>query len=93
LEGYRRLTPNLRSPTEKALSMQDLERIGSNFSRWEHKEFCLFNILPALAVAATQPRPIWIRLQQQLQKFDRWLLNTIPVLGRYCWETVIVLQR
>jgi len=30
--------------------------------------------------------------QQRLQRLDRALLNAVPWVGRYCWETVIVLE-
>ncbi len=31
--------------------------------------------------------------QQRLQRLDRALLDAVPTVGRYCWETVIVLER
>lgn len=37
LEGYRRLTPHLRSPTEKALSMADINWMGSCFRSHRHR--------------------------------------------------------
>jgi ubiquinone/menaquinone biosynthesis C-methylase UbiE len=93
LEGYRRLTPNLRSPSEKALSFNDLSRIGGHFTRWEHHEFCLFSVLPALLEAATKPSPIWRIPQTWLQKLERRLADMLPAIGRYYWETVIILDR
>ena len=93
LEGYRRLTPRLRSPTERALSMNDLRAIGSHFRRWEHQEFCLLAVLPALMEALTSKRPALTKLQLWLQKVDRKLVDRIPFIGRYYWETVIILER
>lgn len=93
LEGYRRLTPQLRSPKEKALSMDDLDRLGNYFSDWEHREFCLFSVLPALAASLAGQSSGFGRVRRQLEKIDRWLLTHASVLGRYCWETVIILYR
>ena len=93
LEGYRRLTPHLRSPTEKALSMADLQRIGSHFQKWEHKEFCLLSVLPALVGALSRHTPWLTRLRLWLERVDRRLIGRWPAIGRYCWETVIVLER
>ena len=93
LEGYRRLTPHLRSPTERALSMQQLAWMGSHFSAWSHREFILFSILPVLAATASGRRGALAGWQQRLQRVDRALLNALPALGRYCWETVVALQR
>jgi ubiquinone/menaquinone biosynthesis C-methylase UbiE len=93
LETYRRLTPHLRSPTERALSMHDLERIGAHFKRWTHKEFCLLAVLPALLEAATSKRSALTDLRLWLHRLDRKLIDTMPFVGRYCWETVITLER
>lgn len=93
LEGYRRLTPHLRSPTERALSMNDLQLIGDHFSRWSHKDFCLLAVLPTLVEALTSKRPILTRFRSWLRKVDRKLVDAIPFIGRYCWETVIMLER
>jgi len=32
-------------------------------------------------------------VQQAMQRADRALLEAVPSVGRYCWETVIVLAR
>lgn len=93
LEGYRRLTPHLRSPTERALSMGDIAAMGSHFRSYRHQEFILFSILPVLAAALIRKRGApdgWLR---PLQQFDRRLLSAVPALGRYCWETVIIFER
>lgn len=93
LEGYRRLTPHLRSPTERALSMADIAWIGSHFRSYQHREFILFSILPVLLGAVTGQRESLHRWKDRLQNLDRVLMEKIPFVGRYCWETVIVLER
>jgi len=93
LEGYRRLTPHLRSPSEQALAMSDLRRFGDHFTGWEHREYCLFSILPALMEAVTKPNPLWRIPRRWLQRLDRRLAYTFPAIGRYYWETVIILER
>lgn len=93
LEGYRRLTPHLRSPTERALSMRQIAWMGSCFRSYRHQEFILLSILPVLAVALARKRGAldgWLR---RLQAVDRTLLAAVPALGRFYWETVIVLER
>ena len=93
LEGYRRLTPHLRSPTERALSMRDVAWMGSHFRGYSHREFILFSILPVLAAALTGQKGAFDGWQQRLQRLDRALVDAAPWVGRYCWETVIVLAR
>jgi ubiquinone/menaquinone biosynthesis C-methylase UbiE len=93
LEDYRRLTPHLRSPTERALSMAQLAWIGGHFSAWSHREFILLSILPVLASVLTRRPGALAGWQQRLQHLDRALVDAVPWLDRYCWETVIVLER
>jgi len=93
LQGYRRLTPHLRSPTERALSMRDLHRIGTHFSRWSHREFCLLVMAPVLAQALVGQHRSLTAVRHWLQRVDRRLIDTLPFIGRYYWETVIILER
>lgn len=93
LEGYRRLTPHLRSPTERALSMADIAWMGSHFRRTSHREFILLSVLPVLASVLTSRPGALDGWQQRLQRLDRALLDAAPFMGRYCWEAVIVLER
>lgn len=103
LQAYRRLTPRFRSPTERALSMANLEEIAGHFERWAHREFCLFSVLPALAAALTVGRPSkqresrrarrLARLRIWLEKVDATLIAVSPWFGRYYWETVVTLER
>jgi hypothetical protein len=93
LEGYRRLTPHLRSPAEKALSMRDLKHIGSYFKAWTHTDFCLLSVVPVLFDVVILRRPASRRARMWLQRLDRKLIKLLPFIGRYCWETVIVIER
>jgi ubiquinone/menaquinone biosynthesis C-methylase UbiE len=93
LEGYRRLTPHLRSPTERALSMTDIATIGRHFRSYRHQEFILLAILPVLAAALARKPGALDGWRRRLQTVDRKLLTAWPALGRYCWETVITLER
>ena len=93
LEGYRRRTPHLRSPTEKALSMQDLQYIGGYFKTWHHREFCFLAVVPIVLQAIILKKARVTTLVRWLQKVDRGLARAVPFVGRYYWETVITLQR
>jgi ubiquinone/menaquinone biosynthesis C-methylase UbiE len=93
LELYRRLTPGLRSPDERALSISDLEAIGSHFDRWTYKCFCLLAIAPALLESLIPRAKVLTSMRQWLQRVDRKMVDTIPFVGRYCWEAVIVLEQ
>ncbi len=93
LEAYRRLTPRLRSPTEKALTVEEIERLASHFSHWTHREFVFLSLLPALAQAVTTSWEIWVRLMRVLEMTDRRIVRGLPFLGRYYWQIVLVLEK
>ena len=73
--------------------MQQVAWIGGHFRAWSHREFILFSILPVLAAALTGQKGAFDGWQQRLQRLDRALVDAAPWVGRYCWETVIVLER
>jgi SAM-dependent methyltransferase len=94
LELYRGLTPHLRSPTEKAPSMTDMHCMSTHFSRWEHEEFILLAIAPVVIQALTKKQFGFLdRLRARLQRLDRRLVNALPWLGRYYWETVLIFEK
>jgi len=93
LETYRRLTPQLRSPTEKALSMYDLQMIGEHFSKWTHKEFCFLSVLPVLLEALFARKISLTSVRLWLERIDQNLVKKLPFIGRYYWETIMVLEK
>lgn len=93
LEGYRRLTPHLRSPSEKALSIRDLEKIGSYFQKWHHQEFIFLSALPTLIKAMLHKKNGLENISNRLQKMDRFLARKTPFISKYYWETVIILEK
>lgn len=92
LEMYRRLTPGLRSPTERALRVADLAFVASHFRRSHHTEFCFTCVVPALIEAMMPSRVRLGRLKARLRDLDAWLLARLPAIGRYYWVTVSVFE-
>lgn len=93
LQGYRRLTPHLRSPDERALTFSDLAMIASYFSSWRHEEYIFLSVLPVLAKTLLRGKREFAGARQRLQNADRWLARQLPFISRYYWETVLVLQK
>lgn len=93
LQGYRRLTPHLRSPTERALSIANVRAIGRHFRSMHTREFCLFAVVPVLIGAVTRPAPILDRASVALRRLDRRLMDGFPFIARFAWETVIVVEK
>jgi hypothetical protein len=67
--------------------------MGSHFRRYSHREFIPLSILPVLASVLTCRPSAMAGWQQRLQDLDRALVDALPSVGRYCSETVIVLER
>lgn len=93
LEGYRRLTPHLRSPDERALSFGDLEMISSYFRDWRHEEYIFLAVLPVLTKTLLRGKVSFDKLTRRLQNADRFLARKLPGLTRYYWETVLVVKK
>jgi ubiquinone/menaquinone biosynthesis C-methylase UbiE len=93
LEGYRRLTPQLRSPTERALTCADIRKIGSYFHECYHQEFILFSVLPVLLEILFRKKVSLKIFLDRLQKIDQLLVQKLPAIGKFYWQTVIVLKK
>jgi SAM-dependent methyltransferase len=93
LEAYRRLTPHLRSQTEKALGEADLRAIRAHFRASERREFVFLSMVPVI-LGSLLRRPASLQaIRAWLQRMDRRLANTLPFMGRYYWTVVITLER
>jgi SAM-dependent methyltransferase len=85
---YRWLTPRKRTPDERPLRFEDVDRITRLFRRADVKYFELLG-LPTLALRHT---PIGARLQF-LHASDSWLFDFAPWTQRYCRAVVVRLEK
>ena len=81
---YRRFTPRKRTPDERPLRFEDVDRITKLFRRADIKFFELFG-LPTLALRHT---PIGAQLKF-LHAIDSWLFDFAPWTERYCRAVVV----
>jgi len=86
---YRRRTPELRTPDEHPLLLDDLEAAGSHFERVGTRFFTLATLL---GVAARRT-PAFDAVLDVLEAVDRGLFCLAPPLRRYAWQVVIELSR
>ena len=105
---YRKIASAVRTPDERPLSMEDIERLGGQFAQVEHREFWLSTLLvffKFLLWDRVNPnkerywKKIYTdassleRLVRPLRRLDDALLDRFPPLGRMCWTTVITLSK
>jgi len=79
---YRFLTPSRHTPSERPLGEDEIREFVSPFARWHTYHFQLFDLLD---------RNGWPK--RVLSSLDRFLLNRIPALKRYCRLVAIHAQK
>lgn len=88
LRLYRLLTPGIRTPTERPLSVTDLRTFVKGFGAVQLEFFNLVGLLllPAPYLLGTKPARRLLTLTRSL---DRRLLRRLPGLGGYCQYVVM----
>lgn len=105
---YRSLANRVRTSAEKPLTYRDLSEMKKIFPNLQHQEyecFTLFIFLWFYIVEKIDPNKerYWRKLREIetplksihtiLMTIDRFTLRLIPPLRRWCWNTVIELQK
>lgn len=105
---YRRLAADNRTPTEFPLGFGDFRRMRKVFPRLGHQEFWLFTLyifVHFFIMERASPGKVryWKKVIEEsakyeplflpLKKMDDWLLGRFPGLGRYCWNSVIAVEK
>jgi len=85
---YRKLTPHLRTPTERPLLMRDLVYFSEPFSNFYHKEFYLTALL-AVPLSILPNKNIFKKIYNNFAKLDNIIINKCQILRKYAWITVI----
>jgi ubiquinone/menaquinone biosynthesis C-methylase UbiE len=93
INGFRRLTPHRRTPTEKPLSFRQLQEIGAFFKSWEHREFYLVSLVAFVWYYGLRNQTLFRRTLRVLQPVDRILFILFPYLRRFAWVTVLRMKR
>ena len=81
INWYRRRTPESRTQDERPLRMTDLDKAKTYFRT---VEFTFFN-LTTLCAMVIQSDKIFSTVFSACEKFDSWLFDIFPGIGRYSW--------
>ena len=92
LNIYRFFTPDIRSKDEAPLRWYQYRIMDQKFSNFYHQEFFLTSIF-ALFFYFLKLNKIMIVARNILLKFDNLILKFLPFLKRYCWYSVLVLEK
>jgi SAM-dependent methyltransferase len=88
LNLYRRMTPQLRTPDEHPLVMDDVKFLKTQFSSLSYKSFGLTTVL-AIPFEKTVIGSRSMRLFEELDD----LLFRIPLIARNAWVTLLVMTK
>ncbi|MBI2304190.1 MAG: class I SAM-dependent methyltransferase [Chloroflexi bacterium] len=90
---YRRLTPKRRTATEQPLNMKDIHSLKAFFPRVSHREFYFTALLVVAFWLALPTVPGSPKIMDILTRLDDFLLHHAPPMGRYCWVSVIQVEK
>jgi len=105
---YRRIARDVRTPTERPFTFNDFHVVRRHFPSCEHREFWLLSLVIFLYyyfIERVDPGTdrYWKRVIRDgwrvgrafrlLHRVDRLILRWIPYLRRWCWNTVLIVEK
>lgn len=93
LNFFRFLTPSRRTPTEKPISMSDLEIFRRSFPSVAYRGFYLFTTFSHGLLFLTGSRRLFAWSRGVLVRWDESVLINFPWLQRYCWSALMVFRK
>jgi len=93
LKVWRKLTPRRRSPSERALSVDDLKLIQSFFPEAKFHFFTFFAIFSEGLLILSPTNKLLLFLNELLEHVDKMLLKAFPSLGKYSAVVVMDLRK
>ncbi len=93
LNFFRRLTPSRRTPTEKPLSLKDLEIFRRYFGCVTYRGFYLFTLFSHFLLLVTGSRALFARSRALMRRWEEPVLVRFPRLQRYCWSALVVFRK
>ena len=108
IQIYRRMARNVRTPTERPLTLHDIHTMERVFPRVKHTEYQLCTLLIfvwfhfGLGISPSEQRywkkiieesERWQKPFERLQRLDHWLFKLLPPIRYLSWNTVIELEK
>ena len=92
LNLYRKLTPHLRSPDEQPLLWHHMNIYHRQFSKFVHEEFYLVSFLSLFWYFLNRDKFVQ-RTRDLLLPLDHMVLSLIPGMRKYCWYSLMILEK
>ena len=93
LNWYRKKTPYSRSPDEKPLLFKDFKKIKKLFNKFDHEELYLLVLLALIWHFLVRSDRLMLKTRDILNKVDGLILRLFPFLKKYCWYTILIMEK
>ena len=90
---FRKLTPYMRSKDELPLRFQDFEVFKKEFSGFYHEEFYLLSTFAFVWHFLFKSEKLFEISQNFLARVDSLVLRIFPFLKKYCWYSILVMEK
>lgn len=90
---YRKRTPDLRTIDEHPFVEKDFALFRKYFNTVSSESFFLFSLFSYSFRTVIKNEKLFQWSSRALNKFDRLMIKTIPLLSKYCWQAVILLKK
>jgi len=92
LNLYRKRTPNIRSEDETPLRFEQYSLIQEYFPKFEHEEFYLTAVLSVLWHFLGF-NSLMLKSRDILFKMDEKILHFVPSFRKYCWYSILKIEK
>ena len=92
LNLYRKMTPSIRSKDEMPMRFEQFSLIEEYFPKFEHEEYYLtaiFSVLWHFIGINT----LMLKSRDILFKMDEKILHSLPSLRKYCWYSILKIEK
>jgi len=90
---FRVVTPHMRTPDEHPLRTRDFRLMAKYFAVVQRSDYGLLTPLCAGIAMIPGLRRVAVRLLPWLEAADSGILKRFPLMGNFCWLTVVRLAR
>lgn len=90
---FRMLTPHMRSKDELPLHFNDYKIYEKRFSKFNHEEYYLFTLLAFFWFFVIKNEKLFLFTRDVLFKFDSVFLKIFPFMKRFCWYSILIMEK
>ena len=83
----------MRTKDEEPLRFKHFDIIRKRFAGFEHDEYYLTVLLAFFWYFIFRKDDLFLRSVYFMHRLDRILLRTVPCLRKYCWYSILVMEK